>query len=80
MTASGAAARASSGEISGSGLASAKIRGLLAIRLTMSPLRIPAADNPRKASAPSITSSRVRASVSWANASLCGFISSERPL
>ena len=51
----------SSGVISGSGLASAKMIGLAAILATISGLSTPAADRPRNTSAPSITSASVRA-------------------
>src|SRR3954469_16338739 len=61
MTQSGRTALAASGEISGSGLASARIRGRSAIFFTISGLSTPPAERPRKMSAPAMTSSRVRA-------------------
>jgi hypothetical protein len=63
IMASGRAATASSGEISGVGLASAMISGWSAIRLTMSGLSTPGAESPRKMSAPPITSPSVRSGV-----------------
>src|SRR3546814_9930530 len=60
MIASGRAARASGGEISGSGLAIAKMIGAGAISLTISGLSAPAADRPRKTSAPFSASVRLR--------------------
>jgi len=66
MMQSGRTALASAGRISGFGLASAKISGLSAIFATISGLSTPAVDRPRKTSAPSITSPRVRAEVFWA--------------
>ena len=62
---SGLAALAISGRISGSGLASARMIGRSAIVATISPVSTPAAEQPRKTSAPRTTSARVRASVSW---------------
>ena len=59
------AARASSGRISGSGLASARMIGCLAIVFTISPVSTPAALQPRKTSASFTTSASVRASVFW---------------
>ena len=52
-----------SGRISGVGLASARINGFFAIRLTMSWVNTPAADRPRKMSASSMMSLSVRAVV-----------------
>ena len=66
MTQSGRASFASSGRISGSGLASARISGVSAIFFTISGLSTPPAERPRKTSAPAITSSSVRARVSFA--------------
>ena len=80
MTASSRTALTSSGKISGVGLANAKIRGRSAICATISCLRTPAADKPRKISAPGMTSRNVRADVSCAKRSLSGSISSVRPL
>ena len=56
----------SSGVISGSGLAQAKIIGFFAIFFTCSLFKAPFADKPKKTSAPSIASSRVRSFVSFA--------------
>ncbi len=56
----------SSGRISGVGLASAKMTGLARIVATISGLSTPAAERPRKMSAPFITSASVRCSVFWA--------------
>ena len=64
MTQSGRASLASSGRISGSGLASARISGRSAIFFTIAGLSTPPADRPRNTSAPAITSSSVRALVS----------------
>ena len=66
MIASGRTSLTSSGMISGTGLASARISGLSAMASTISGLSTPGADSPRKTSAPPITSARVRASVAWA--------------
>ena len=63
MMASGRAALAASGRISGLGLASARINGRAAILSSHSALSTPAADSPRNTSAPSSTSDSVRASV-----------------
>ena len=60
------AARASSGMISGFGLASAMISGFSAMRARSSGLSTPAADRPRKTSASSIVSASARLSVSCA--------------
>ena len=62
----GRASRARCGRISGSGLASARINGLAAIFLTISGFNTPPTERPRKTSAPSITSPKVRAFVSTA--------------
>ena len=70
----------SSGEISGLGLASAKITGLAAIFATMSFFSTPPADRPRKMSAPAIASISERWLVGCANSDLSGSISSVRPL
>jgi hypothetical protein len=80
MTQSARASRASSGRISGSGLARARISGRAAIFFTDAGCSTPPADRPRNTSAPSITSSSVRARVSFAKRSLSGSISSLRPL
>ena len=66
MIASERTARTSSGVISGSGLAIAKMIGLSAIERTIGWSTAPLADRPKKASAPSIASARVRAFVSAA--------------
>ncbi len=58
MMASGRASLASSGVISGFGLASAKMIGWSAIVATISGLSTPAADSPRNTSAPTIASRR----------------------
>ena len=63
IIASGRALRASSGMISGFGLASAITSGLSAIALTMSGVSTLGADSPRKMSAPPITSASTRLSV-----------------
>ncbi len=67
--ASGLAARASSGVISGSGLAMAKITGRSAMPRTMSWVIAPFTDRPNTASAPSSAWASVRAAVSdaWAD-------------
>src|ERR1043166_9000825 len=64
MTASGRAFSASSGMISGVGLASAMMSGFRPMRATMSGLCTPPAERPRKMSAPSMTSARLRSLVS----------------
>jgi hypothetical protein len=66
MMQSGRTALASSGRISGSGLASARMIGLGAIVLTISGVSTPAAEQPRKTSDLSTTSASVRASVACA--------------
>ena len=63
IIASGRALRASSGMISGFGLASAITSGWSAIDLTMSGVSTLGADNPKKISAPPITSASTRALV-----------------
>ena len=67
MSASGRAARASSGMISGVGFASASTIGRLAIALSISPETIPATDRPTKTSASFSASASVRAFVRCAN-------------
>jgi hypothetical protein len=59
----------SSGVISGSGLAMAKMIGRSAMERTMSGVSAPFTDRPKKTSAPFTASARVRASVStaWAD-------------
>jgi hypothetical protein len=66
MMQSGRTLRASSGRISGLGLASAMMIGRGAIVATISGLSTPAADRPRKMSAPSTISASVRFVVSRA--------------
>ena len=66
MMQSGRTALASSGRISGSGLASARMMGLGAIVLTMSCVSTPGAEQPRKTSASFTTSASVRLDVSCA--------------
>ena len=78
--ASGRASLARPGSISGSGLASARMIGRGAIALTISTVRTPGAERPRKTSASGMTSARVRAAVSIAKAAFCGLISLIRPL
>ncbi len=70
MIASGRAARASSGMISGVGFASAKISGVGAMPLSMSGVTAPATESPTSTSAPTSASLRFRASVLWAYACL----------
>ncbi len=77
--ASGRAAFTSSGVISGTGFAMAKMIGSFAIFLIMSPLMSFAAETPTKASAPSSASAIVRFFVSRAKRSLYGFMFSVRP-
>ena len=64
--ASGRAASASSGVISGSGLAMAKMMGLFAMDLTISGVSAPFADSPKKMSASNMASASVRLSVATA--------------
>ena len=64
MIASGLTARASSGVISGSGLAMAKMIGFFAMRFTMSCVTAPLTESPMNTSAPSSASARLRARVS----------------
>ena len=79
MIASERTARASSGVISGSGLAIAKMIGRSAIALTIAWVTAPLADRPKNTSAPSIASARVRAEVSTACADFHWFMPSVRP-
>ena len=79
MMASGRAARTSSGVISGSGLAMAKMIGLAAIDFTMSLVTAPLTDRPKKTSAPSIASLSERALVRTACALFHWFMPSVRP-
>ena len=75
----GLAARASSGVISGSGLAMAKMIGLSAMARTISWVSAPFTDRPKNTSAPSIACSRVRALVVEAWADFHWFMPSVRP-
>ena len=79
MIASGRTARASSGVISGSGLAIAKMIGLGAIRRTISCVIAPLAESPKKTSAPSSASASVRAFVTVAWADFHWFMPFSRP-
>ena len=65
MMQSGRTDFASSGRISGSGLASARMMGLPAIDTTMSALIAPAAEQPSTTSAPAIASASVRMAVTF---------------
>ena len=69
----------SSGVISGSGLAIAKMIGSLAIDLTIAGVSAPLADRPNTMSAPSSASASVRASVFAACADFHWFMPSSRP-
>ncbi|MNN70532.1 hypothetical protein D3C81_1863880 [compost metagenome] len=66
MMQSGRAALATSGRISGSGFASARMIGLSAIVLTISPVSTPAVEQPRNTSALLTMSASVRLAVSCA--------------
>ncbi len=79
MIASERTARTSSGVISGSGLAMAKMIGLSAIARTIARSTAPLADSPKNTSAPSIASARLRALVSTACADFHWFMPSVRP-
>jgi hypothetical protein len=79
MMASSRTARTSSGWISGTGLASAKMIGDLAIFATISPVTAPATERPTKTSAPTSASATVRAAVSLWKRALYGSMSSGRP-
>ena len=72
-------ARTSSGVISGSGLAMAKMIGFAAIDLTIAWLIAPLAERPKTTSAPLIASSSVRALVGTACADFHWFMPSVRP-
>lgn len=74
------ASLASSGVISGSGLAMAKIIGSLAIVLTISLVSAPLAETPINASALDTASARVLFVVSTAKVYFQSFIPSVRPL
>ena len=71
--------RTSSGVISGSGLAMAKMIGLSAIDLTIALVTAPLTDRPKNTSAPFIASSSVRALVRTAWALFHWFMPSVRP-
>ncbi len=73
-------ARTSSGVISGSGLAMAKMIGRGAMVRTISGVSAPLTDRPTKTSAPTRASSSVRAGVSTAWALFHWFMPSARPL
>ena len=73
------AASATSGKISGTGFAIAKMTGPGAIVFTISAVTQFGAEKPRKISAPLIASASVRASVSTANSAFSG-VRSVRPL
>ena len=77
--ASARTARTSSGVISGSGLAMAKMIGWGAMERTISAVTAPLAERPRNTSAPTIASARVRWGVSVAWADFHWFMSSVRP-
>ena len=76
---SGRAALASSGVISGSGLAMAKMMGLGAMARTMSCVTAPLMERPKNTSAPSSACVSVRAFVSTAWADFHWFMPSVRP-
>ena len=75
-TASGRAAFATSGMISGSGFASANTSGRGAIERSMSPLTMPPTDRPRNTSVPFIASARSPSSTSRAKRALYSLMSS----
>ena len=79
MIALGRASRASSGVISGSGLAIAKMIGLSAMRATIALVTAPFTDRPNTTSAPSSASVSVRALVAVAWADFHWFMPSVRP-
>ena len=79
MIAFGLASRASSGVISGSGFAIAKMIGLSAMRATISLVNAPFTDRPKTTSAPSSASVSVRALVAAACADFHWFMPSVRP-
>ncbi len=70
----------SSGRISGSGLAMAKMIGFLAMLLTMAGVSAPATESPKKTSAPCIASASERVLVATAWADFHWFMPSVRPL
>ena len=69
-----------SGVISGSGLAMAKMIGLGAMVATIAGVTAPLTDRPRKTSAPTMASARVRSGVSMAWALFHWLMPSVRPL
>ena len=79
MMASVRTERTSSGVISGSGLAMAKMIGLSAIDFTIALVTAPLTDRPKNTSAPFIASSSVRALVRTAWALFHWFMPSVRP-
>ena len=79
MIASSRMRATSSGVISGSGLAIAKMIGFGAMERIMSSVKAPLADRPNTTSAPSSASASVRASVSAAWADFHWFMPSVRP-
>ena len=78
MIASGRAALASSGRISGSGLAIAKMIGAGAMSFTISGFSAPAAESPKNTSAPTSASVSVRRSV-FAACADCHWLTPSRP-
>ena len=80
MMASDRTEATSSGVISGSGLAMAKMIGLGAMEATISLVIAPLADRPRTTSAPTMASARVRCGVSVAWAAFHWSIPVGRPL
>ncbi len=79
MMASSRTSATSSGVISGSGLAMAKMMGFGAIPFTISLVTAPLTDRPKKTSAPSMASASVRAEVFTAKADFHWFMPSVRP-
>jgi len=79
MIASARTARTSSGVISGSGLAMAKMIGLSAIDATIAGVIAPLTESPKNTSAPSTASASVRAVVLAACADFHWFMPSLRP-
>lgn len=80
MMASSRTCATSSGVISGSGFAIAKMIGFGAIEATIFGVSAPLTESPRKTSQPSIASSSVRRSVVTAWADFHWFMPSVRPL
>jgi len=79
MMTSGRTACASSGVISGSGFAMAKMIGSGAMVATMSGVSAPFTDRPKKISAPTMACASVRLSVAAAWADFHWFMPSVRP-